>query len=228
MRTPLKLAIFDVDGTLVDSQHNIVAAMTDAFLENGLAEPDPAAVRSIIGLSLVEAVEGILPEAEPDLVNRVAQAYKEAFFRRRVGPEFGEALFPGVVEVFDALEARGVLLALATGKSRRGVESFVERHGFETRFVVTRCADDGPGKPDPWMVLDAMASVGGEPGSTVMIGDTSYDMEMAARSGALGVGVAWGYHDSPALLAAGARLVVDRFDQVTEFLDSQWQGEAEA
>jgi phosphoglycolate phosphatase len=228
MSTPLKLVIFDVDGTLVDSQHNIVAAMTDAFLENGLAKPDPAAVRSIIGLSLIEAVEGILPEAEPDLVSRVAQDYKEAFFRRRVGPDFAEALFPGVVDVFDALEARGVLLALATGKSRRGVESFVERHGFEERFVATRCADDGPGKPDPWMVLDAMASIGGEPGSTAMIGDTSYDMEMAARSGALGVGVAWGYHDTPALLAAGARLVVDRFDQVTEYLDSKWQGEVEA
>ncbi|MCF8479031.1 MAG: HAD family hydrolase [Rhodospirillum sp.] len=228
MSAPLQLAIFDVDGTLVDSQHNIVASMTDAFLENGLAEPPPAAVRSIIGLSLIEAVEGILPEAEPELINRVAQAYKDAFFRRRVGPDFTEALFPGVVEIFDALEARGVLLALATGKSRRGVESFVERHGFERRFVATRCADDGPGKPDPWMVLDAVASIGGNPGSTAMIGDTTYDMEMAARSGALGVGVAWGYHDAPALMAAGARLVVDRFDQVTDYLAGQWQGETEA
>jgi phosphoglycolate phosphatase len=222
MSTPLKLAIFDVDGTLVDSQHNIIASMTDAFQDHGLTVPTDGAIRSIIGLSLEEAVSVLLPEGDQDKVTTVSRAYKDAFFRRRIGPEFHEALYPGVVEVFDALESRGVLLALATGKSRRGVESFIERHGFQKRFVATRCADDGPGKPDPWMVVDAMASVGAEPAHTAMIGDSSYDMEMAVRARTTALGVSWGYQPPEALRAAGARMVAEDFTDVSAFLVSEW------
>ncbi|MBK1665129.1 haloacid dehalogenase [Rhodospirillum rubrum] len=221
---PLRLAIFDVDGTLADSQHNIVGAMTDAFRAHGLADPDPAAVRAIIGLSLVEAVARVLPEAPPDQVAVVAQSYKQAFVTRRMGPAYTEQLFPGAAEALRDLAARGVVLALATGKSRRGVEVFLERHGLEGLFDAVRTADDGPGKPDPWMLNDILAMLGCEAGSTAMVGDTTYDVEMAVRAGIHAVGVAWGYHAQADLRAAGATLIVHDFGQVAAALDTCWEG----
>ncbi|GEO80540.1 HAD-IA family hydrolase [Pararhodospirillum oryzae] len=217
----LPLVVFDVDGTLADSHHNIIAAMNDAFQAAGLPLPEPDAVRGVIGLSLDETLAILVPQAEADTLARLGVAYREAFFSRRNRPDFSEPLFAGAREALDRLEAQGVLLALATGKSRRGAVAFLERHGLTQRFVAVRTADDGPGKPDPWMILDAMASVGADPGQTVMVGDTTFDMEMAGRARVAALGVTWGSHAPEALMAAGAQGVARTFAEATAFLSER-------
>ena len=206
-----RLAVFDVDGTLIDSQHNIVASMLQACERNGVAAPTADAVRRIIGLSLLEAVTRLLPDHEPDVIDRVVDDYKLGFQELRARQDHFEPLFPGVMEALDALEKEGWILAVATGKSRRGLLLMIERHGFQGRFVSLQTADDNPGKPHPAMLRRAIAEAGGEPHSTVMIGDTSYDMQMGRSAGARAVGVAWGYHAPEELLAAGAHVIVDSY-----------------
>ncbi|HLO78256.1 MAG TPA: HAD family hydrolase [Magnetospirillum sp.] len=216
----LRLAVFDVDGTLIDSEHNIVAAMTEAWSRMELGVPDAAEVRRIIGLSLVEACASLLPWATHELHRSVAEHYKDAFRALRLLPDTVEPLFPGVVEVLDALEAQGWLLGLATGKSRRGVDNMLSNHGLEGRFVTIQTADDNPGKPNPGMLLRAAAETGADAADVVMVGDTAYDMLMAQAARAVGVGVSWGYHTIPELRQSGARVVIDSFDALPEFLAS--------
>lgn len=209
-----RLAVFDVDGTLIDSQHNIVAAMTLAFEGHGLDVPRADAVRRIIGLSLVEAVARLLPDpADEDLATQVAHSYKDAFVTLRAEVGHHEPLFPGVMAALDRLEAEGWLLGIATGKSRRGVDVMVERHGFGKRFVTVQTADENPSKPHPGMMLRALAETGMAASAAVMIGDTVYDMIMAREAGARAMGVCWGYHPPEDLQGAGAEmLVVDYAD----------------
>ncbi|CCG08478.1 HAD-IA family hydrolase [Pararhodospirillum photometricum] len=214
----VRLVIFDVDGTLANSQHNIINAMTDAFAAEGLPAPSAAAVRGVIGLSLLETMERLLPDADAARHARLAEAYREAFFTRRARPDFEEPLFPGALDLLDSLDRQGVLLALATGKSRRGALAFLERHGLGPRFLSVRTADDGPGKPDPWMIQDTLATLGQDAEHAVMIGDTTYDIEMARRAGVRPIGVSWGSHPVEALTAAGAWKVADSFTDVGAFL----------
>lgn len=206
-----KLAVFDVDGTLIDSQHNIVAAMVAACAAHGIDQPRPECVRRIIGLSLVEAVATLLPQHGPDDHLRVAHSYKEAFAESRRRHDRPEPMFPGAEEALAALEADGWLLGIATGKSRRGVAVMLERCRLEGKFVTIQTADDNPGKPHPAMLFNAMTAVGVSPLRTVMIGDTTYDMQMARSARAAAVGVAWGYHGVDELRAAGAEALVDHY-----------------
>ena len=208
----LRLAVFDCDGTLVDSQHAIVACMREAFSAHGCAAPEDVAIRRVIGLSLDEAVTRLAENGAP--AARLAEAYREAFFAMRSRPGFHEPLFPGVAAALDALDSAGVLLGIATGKARRGLLATLERHGLAGRFVTLQTADSNPGKPNPAMVLRAMAATGADPDRTVVVGDTSFDMEMARRAGARAVGVAWGYHAGPDLEAAGAERVVERCEEL--------------
>lgn len=217
--TDLRLAVFDVDGTLVDSQHNIVAAMADAWSQVGLGVPQPEAVRRIIGLSLLEACAALLPFASHDTHRQVAEAFKGSFQAMRLLPETMEPLFPGVHDALDELERQGWLLGLATGKSRRGVDSVLRAHGLEGRFTTIQTADDNPGKPHPAMVQRAAAEMGVDLSRVVMIGDTHFDMMMANSAKAAAVGVAWGYHTIEELHDAGARVVLDSFDNLAEVLD---------
>lgn len=205
------LAVFDVDGTLIDSQNIIVGAMSAAFEANSLAAPPAEAIRSVIGLSLDDLVARLLPEADVTLHQAVARSYRDAFFTCRSAPNYGAPLFPGVREAFDRLEAAGWLLGVATGKSRRGLDAMIERHGFKGRFVTLQTADYNPGKPHPAMVLQAMAEAGSTSAHTVMIGDTSFDMEMARSAGARAAGVIWGYHPPEILEAAGAEILLEDF-----------------
>lgn len=214
----LRLAVFDVDGTLIDSEHNIVAAMTEAWSRMELGAPDPVEVRRIIGLSLVEACAALLPWAGHETHRAVAEHYKDAFRALRLLPDTVEPLFPGVLEALAGLEAEGWLLGLATGKSRRGVDNMLRNHGLEGRFVTIQTADDNPGKPNPGMLLRAAAETGAESADIAMIGDTTYDMLMAQSARALGVGVSWGYHSITELRQAGARVVIDSFDGLPELL----------
>lgn len=203
-----RLAVFDCDGTLVDSQANICRAMEDCFTVAKLDPPPRANIRRIVGLSLVEAMQALLPEAEPDFHAVMAEDYKRAFFAMRTdGSLDPEPLFDGIAEAVEALDAAGWLLGVATGKSDRGLAIILDHHGLAERFVTLQTADRHPSKPHPAMLEAAMVEAGAAPATTVMIGDTSFDMAMARAAGAHAIGVAWGYHDPAELTEAGARLV---------------------
>ena len=202
-----RLAIFDCDGTLVDSQHNICLAMERCFVAAGLAPPTRERTRTVVGLSLVEAMRAMLPDAEPDDHVELAERYKRAFQQMRADGLADEPLYDGVADLIDGLEAEGWLLGIATGKSDRGVALCLEHHGLAGRFVTNQTADRHPSKPHPSMIGQAMADAGAAPETSLMIGDTSYDMAMARAAGVTAVGVAWGYHDADELLRAGAQHV---------------------
>ena len=205
-----RLALFDVDGTLVDSQNLIVAAQARAFAAHGMAAPTRARALSIVGLSLIEAFQVL---AGPDAPHEsLAQAYKDSFFELRRDENLAEPFFPGAREIVQRLSQReDVLMGIATGKSRRGVAHLVQRAGWETMFSSVQTADDHPSKPAPDMILAALAETGVDPQDAIMVGDTTYDMEMAKAAGVRAIGVAWGYHASDALTAAGAQCVIADF-----------------
>lgn len=212
--TAIRLAVFDCDGTLVDSQHTIVAAMSAAWEAKGLLGPEPEAVRRVVGVPLIVAIAELLPEAGADDHVTLSRYYREAFHELRQAPDYHEPLFPGAVEALDALEASDFVLGIATGKSRRGLEATLARHGLGGRFVTVQTSDQGPGKPSPDMLLRAMAEAGAGPRTTVMIGDTVFDVEMAIAADAFAIGVGWGYHDSEELRVAGAAVIVDAFADI--------------
>jgi phosphoglycolate phosphatase len=205
-----RLAIFDCDGTLVDSGATIYRAVAETFGEHGMAVPPPRECRRVIGLSLTEAMAALVPGAGGDEHARLTETYKANFFRARVEGRVEEPLFDGISELLDALEADGWLLGVATGKSARGLDHCLASHGIAERFISLQTADRHPSKPHPSMALQAMADAGAAPETTVVIGDTSYDMGMARAAGATGIGAGWGYHDAPELLAGGAVAVAEQ------------------
>lgn len=205
-----RLAIFDCDGTLVDSGATIYAALAAAFAENGLELPPPEISRRVIGLSLTEAMAALLPDASAEAHAALAEDYKRAFWNLRAAGRVEEPLFDGVLELLDALENDGWLLAVATGKSDRGLKHCLEQHGIHARFMSLQTADRHPSKPHPSMVQQAMADAGAAPETTFVVGDTSFDMAMAAVAGAAPIGAAWGYHDHADLMEAGAVAVADQ------------------
>jgi phosphoglycolate phosphatase len=202
-----KLAIFDCDGTLVDSGATIHRALAETFDLHGIALPPPSECRKVIGLSLTQAMGTLVPGAgEADHV-RLSETYKGCFHRARQEGRVEEPLFDGIVDLLDLLEAEGWILAVATGKSDRGLRLCLESHGLHARFLSLQTADRHPSKPSPHMALAAMADAEAAPERTVVIGDTSFDMGMALAAGAAGIGAGWGYHEPHELLAAGARAV---------------------
>jgi phosphoglycolate phosphatase len=205
-----RLAIFDCDGTLVDSGATIYAALSETFRENGLTLPPPEVSRRVIGLSLIEAMAGLLPHAAPEQHVRLAEDYKRAFWRLRADGKVEEPLFDGVLELLDRLEDDGWLLAVATGKSDRGLKHCLEQHNIHARFVSLQTADRHPSKPHPSMVRQAIADARAAAEATIVIGDTSFDMAMAAAAGATPIGAGWGYHGAEELIEAGAVAVAER------------------
>ena len=203
----MKLAVFDCDGTLIDGQADICAAMTRAFAEVGQPAPDLAAVRRSVGLSLPQALARLLPDAHDDVRAGAVDAYKRAFRGAREAGTLAQPLFAGMTAVLDALRDAGWTLAVATGMSRRGLDHCLAEGGIADRFASLQTADDHPSKPHPAMLHAALADAGAAPNEAVMIGDTQYDMLMAADAGVRGVGVAWGYHEAGELRAAGAAFV---------------------
>lgn len=203
------LAIFDCDGTLVDSGHTIYLALGEALTEHGLTVPPPDICRRVIGLSLVEAIAELMPSLQPHLHRAIAETYKLRFHALRTAGRVCEPLFDGILDLLHALEGDGWLLAVATGKSDRGLRYCLESHDIHARFISLQTADRHPSKPHPSMTLMAMADAGAEPSSTVVIGDTHFDMGMAAAAGAFGIGAAWGYHEPEELLEGGASMVAE-------------------
>lgn len=212
--TRLRLAIFDVDGTLVDSQAHIRAAMGAAFDSEGLTVPED--VLGIVGLSLPVAVRTLAPEVDEAVAERMVAAYKAAFFEMR--SQSASPLYPGAREALEALAARDdLLLGVATGKSRRGLDHLMEEHGLKSYFVTEQVADHHPSKPHPSMVLAALAETGVEPDDAVMIGDTGFDMQMGRAGGVRTIGVSWGYHGPERL--TGADRVIAEFGALPAALD---------
>lgn len=217
-RGACRLVVFDVDGTMVDSAATIVACAQAAFEAERLDVPTEEAVRRIVGLSLPQAMAVLLGQEDPVLAERIAGHYRTAFFARRNAPGFEEPLFPGTLELLELLAGRGLFLGVATGKAMRGLRAVLERHGIERHFVTLQTADLHPSKPHPSMVEAAMRETGCDPHETLMVGDTTYDIEMAVAAGALPVGVAWGNHPAAELETAGAARVLRRFEELVELL----------
>jgi phosphoglycolate phosphatase len=201
--------VFDCDGTLVDSGATIYAALKETFGQRQLTIPTPQVARRVIGLSLIEAMAVLLPAAGYEEHAELAEQYKRNFMALRAAGRVEEPLFDGVIELLDALEAEGWLLAVATGKSDRGLRHCLDLHGIHARFVSLQTADRHPSKPHPGMTLAAIAEAGSVPGLSVVIGDTSFDIGMALAAGAGAIGAAWGYHDADELRAAGAHGVAE-------------------
>ncbi len=213
-----RFIVFDLDGTLVDSQHTIVHCMGRAFSSDGLAVPSAQAVRGIIGLKLEVAINTLLPEPDEDRAFNLAGRYREAFHERLSHPDHDEPLFEGTRECLAALDHPELFLGIVTGKNRRGLVRVLEHHGIQHLFTTLRTADDGPSKPHPHVLQLAMADVGVDPRDTVMIGDTTFDIQMARSAGCDAVGVDWGYHHRDDLAAAGAGRVVDKFSDLHQAL----------
>jgi len=222
----LRLAVFDCDGTLVDSQHSIYASLKAACERHSYAPPTREAARRVVGLPLLDAIAMAVPGAGGADLEKLREGYSEAFFNLRQTGNIEEPLFPGADNSLDAFEADGWLLGVATGKSRRGLLATLGGHGLLERFVTLQTSDSVPtGKPAPDMLLQAMAETGVRPENTVMIGDTTFDVEMARNAGVVAVGVAWGYHDSNELIEAGARGVVQTYDDLKRVVDEAWEKE---
>ncbi|WBU61470.1 HAD-IA family hydrolase [Paracoccus albus] len=204
----MKFVVFDVDGTLIDSQALIVGAMDVAFETAGLDPIGREQVLSIVGLSLPVAVETLVPDAPAAQRDAAVEAYRQAFMTRRIANE--APLYPGARDCLEALHRRDdLLLGIATGKSRRGLDAMLDHHGLRGLFVSLRTADTHPSKPHPEMLLSACADAGAAPGDAVMIGDTEFDMQMAMAAGISAIGVSWGYHGADALRALGVKVAPD-------------------
>ncbi len=204
-----RLAVFDCDGTLIDGQAEICAAMERAFADVGLEAPSRDAIRRSVGLSLPKAAELLLPEGSTARRGAIVEAYKHAFRTAREAGELAQPLFAGIADVLTALGEAGWELAVATGMSRRGLNHVLAVNEIADRFVSLQTADSHPSKPHPAMLLAALADAGTEPADAVMIGDTQYDILMAREIGVRAIGVAWGYHEPKELIGAGAEYVAE-------------------
>ncbi len=211
------LIVFDCDGTLVDSQRTIIGAVRTAFADGDLPVPTDEAIRRIVGLSLPEAMRALLPDIAPGDIPAFVARYRAAFlaYRARHGAAL-EPLFPGIREALIALDAQGYRLAVATGKSRRGLEATLGQHDLLDLFVALETSDGHPSKPHPAMLEAAMAAADAAPHQTIVIGDTSYDMLMANAAGAHGIGVAWGYHPAAELVEAGATAIAAHAEELVD------------
>ena len=203
----MRLAVFDCDGTLIDGQAGVVAAMQAAFARLGLSPPDTHAVRRSVGLSLPQALQQLLPRADEPQRRALDAAYRAAFRESREDGALVEPLYDGIAALLDDLRDAGWLLGVATGKSARGLDHCLAVHGLARHFVTLQTADAHPSKPHPAMLEAALAEAGAEAAQAVMIGDTEYDIAMAARAGVRALGVGWGYHTPAELMAAGAEAV---------------------
>lgn len=216
-------AVFDCDGTLVDSQRRIIDAVRGAWTGMGMTPPNDEPIRRIVGLALPQALQKLAPDVTALELAELVQGFRTTFHSQESDPAYDEPLYEGALAALAALRDYGFTLGVATGKGRRGLRKTLETHGILDWFAVLKTADDGPSKPHPQILEDAMLEVGASPATTVMLGDTAYDMAMARSAGAHCLGVAWGYHAPADLEAYGAASVIHTYAEapgaVRAFLD---------
>jgi phosphoglycolate phosphatase len=213
------LALFDCDGTLVDSQAAICLAMEKTFIEAGFEPPSRNATRQVVGLSLLEIMRTLLPGAEERLHLDLVERYRAAFLSLRGQGLVEEPLYDGIRELIINLNKGGWMLGVATGKSDRGLNRCLDHHTIRDYFVTLQTADRHPSKPHPSMAIQAMGDAGSDGSTTIVIGDTAYDIEMGNAAGCRTIGVAWGYHAADELRACGADLVVHTVEDLALALE---------
>lgn len=216
MRT--NLAIFDCDGTLVDSQANICLAMEYAFEKAGMPPPSRNAIRRIVGLSLFEIMRALLPDADAAMHNEMVERYRASYLVLRNNGLEHEPLYDGMAALLASMDENGWLLGVATGKSDRGLDRCLEHHAIKGLFVTLQTADRHPSKPHPSMVFQALEEAGVGAGQAVVIGDTVYDIQMGRAAGTRTIGVSWGYHPVDELRAAGADAIAESMDELAVLL----------
>ena len=215
MKPEHELIIFDWDGTLMDSVAKIVRCFTAALEDAGAPDPGEDAIRHIIGLGLGEAVTELLPVADAATREQVVERYRQHFLHL---DQTGMELFPGVRAGLEDLSAQGYMLAIATGKARRGLDRVLRDTGMAHLFCATRCADEAFSKPHPRMLEDILEQTGFDAGRALMVGDTTYDMQMARHAGIDGLAVTYGVHGRELLAEHGPLACLDSFTEVYEWL----------
>lgn len=225
MQTATKLVIFDIDGTLLDSQALILEAMAGAFATADREMPTRAEVLGIVGLSLPEAIATLVPGLDPAENAALVTSYKRSFLalREARGGEADAAMYPGARDMVHALSARGFVLSAATGKARRGLTHFLNSHGLSPLFTGTQSADDAPSKPHPGMVLNCLSATGVAPENAVIVGDTEFDMAMGLAAGVRRIGVDWGYHPRERVMRGGAEAIAEDFEHLDRLVTSLWE-----
>jgi phosphoglycolate phosphatase len=220
----LRLVVFDIDGTLVDSQALIFAGFVVAFAAVGRAAPERRAVMSQVGQSLPEAMRQAMPAATQVELDTAIAAYRAHYLEQRSRQGAAAVpLFSGARTAIEALAARPeVLIGAATGLARRGLDHVLAVHGLDHHFVTRQSADGHPSKPAPSMLHAALAETGVDRERAVMVGDTTFDIEMAQNAGMAAIGVTWGNHPPEALHAAGAAEVIAEFAALIPALDRIW------
>jgi len=210
-----QLIIFDWDGTLMDSAQKISNCIRAAARELNIQEPNDQQAKSIIGLSLHEGMRILFADHDEASINRIVEAYKYHFV---TNDKTEQAMFQGVEHGLDRLTERGALLAVATGKARRGMRRVFDQVELEHHFVVTRCADETRSKPHPQMLHEILDFTAIDPQKSIMVGDTTYDMDMASNAGIHGLGASYGVHSAASLNHAKAVNVLDSFTEIVEWL----------
>lgn len=221
----LRLVVFDMDGTLIDSQDVIIEAMGRAFVRLGMPAPSGESVRAIIGLSLDRAVATIAPALSPTEVAAGVAAYRESFIEMRTekGGEAAAPMYPGARAALERLNLQdATLLGVATGKARRGLDFAYESHKIGHFFVTHQTADGHPSKPHPSMLHQALSDTGVEVERAVMVGDTEFDIEMGKAAGFATIGVSWGYHSLERLNKAAPDFIIDDYAALDEVLEEIW------
>ena len=209
-----RLVVFDWDGTLLDSAGAIVASMQAAALDIGCAPPDESAARQVIGLGLHDALSRALPAVPSSEYSRIAERYRHHYLSR----DRELSLFPGAEMLVRELHGAGYLLGVATGKSRLGLNRALDASGLKEFFHATRCADECNSKPAPDMLLEIMQELEAEAGETLMIGDTTHDIQMARNAGVAALAVGFGAHPRETLQAEQPLQLLDGFEQLTAWL----------
>ena len=206
-----RLFVFDWDGTLMDSVGRIVSCLRQAAEEQGLEDLGDAGFGNVIGLGLPQAIAQLYPQLNPRQIEQFRDTYSARFVAADARPSH---LFPGALELLETLRARGHWVAVATGKSRRGLDRVLGELGLDDCFDATRCADETASKPDPRMLHEIVVALGAEPEQAVMIGDTEYDLEMAARARIRSLGVSFGVHSRERLARHAPERIVDSLPEI--------------
>lgn len=210
-----ELIIFDWDGTIIDSQAHIISCMRKGIADENLPVPSDQDITHIIGLSLSRAIETLLPEIDAGLVQKISDNYRTHFFADASGES---PLFDGAADIIRDLHAHGYYLAVATGKGRRGLDEALLTTGLGPYFHITRCADETRSKPDPQMLSEILTDLDLTASDAVMVGDTSYDMDMAKNIKMDSIAVTYGMHDKSLLENSMPTYFIDNIEQLSQYV----------